>query len=376
MQTPPDPLRGIDTDSGTTSLPKLQQTRRGLLPWLKSHRTRIIIAVGLLLIGGWAVAAWWWYQSTAPVFTEAPDIAIAERPVHYYSPLTGVEVTDEATTKLPVTAIMIENSPDARPHSGLKQAGIVYEAIAEGGITRYAAIYQEDKPTLIGPVRSLRPYFLDWIAAYDASVVHVGGSARALTEVRNGTYRDLDQFFNGSSFWRANDRYAPHNVYTSFEKLDALEKSKGYTSSSFTGWERQDGKATETPDATTVKINFSSALYNTYYTYDATTNTYARFLGGVKHLDREKGQITPSVIIAMMVDEKTVQEDGSREDITTTGNGKAYIFQNGTVVEATWRKTATKSQIQWLDSEGNSIVLNRGQTWVAAVPNRGGSVSW
>ncbi|MCA9340125.1 MAG: DUF3048 domain-containing protein, partial [Candidatus Saccharibacteria bacterium] len=85
----------------------------------------------------------------------------------FYSPLTGREVKDSAATTQAVTAIMIENSPDARPQSGLKQAGVVYEAIAEGGITRFLAIYQEAKPQLIGPVRSVRMYYIDWSAPYN-----------------------------------------------------------------------------------------------------------------------------------------------------------------------------------------------------------------
>ena len=107
---------------------------------------------------------------------------------------------------------MIENSPDARPQSGIKQAGVVYEAIAEGGITRFLALYQEAKPGLIGPVRSVRMYYVDWAAPYNASIAHIGGSAAALAEVRNGNYRDIDQFFNSGSYWRA--IATPRTMYT------------------------------------------------------------------------------------------------------------------------------------------------------------------
>ncbi len=294
----------------------------------------------------------------------------------YYSPLTGVEVANEAATKQPVTAIMIENSPDARPQSGLKQAGVVYEAIAEGGITRFLTLHQEDKPQLIGPVRSVRMYYVDWLAPYNASVAHVGGSAAALAEVRNGNYRDIDQFFNAGSYWRATDRYAPHNVYTSFEKLDALNAAKGYTESSFTAWPRRNGKAAETPNAASVDINFSSALFNTHYDYEASSNTYLRSVGGAASNDREDGRIAPSVVIAMKVNMTLVMEDGYRESITTTGEGEAIIFQNGTATTATWHKASRADSIKFTDAEGKEIALNRGQTWVAAVPNGSGSVSW
>lgn len=299
------------------------------------------------------------------------------KPIVYYSPLTGAQVPDQASTQQATTGIMIENSPDARPQSGIKTAGIVYEAIAEGGITRFLAVYQESKPQLIGPVRSVRLYYVDWIAPYQASVAHIGGSKFALEEVRNGKYRDIDQFFNAGSYWRAADRYAPHNVYTSFEKLDALNLKKGYTTSVFTAWPRADGKASETPTATNIDVKISGPAYNSHYDYDGATNTYKRSQGGAAHNDREDGQITPSVVIVMDTVMSKVFEDGYREQIATTGSGRARIFQNGTVTEGTWSKADRGSQIKFSSADGKEISFARGQTWITAVPaNQGGGVSW
>lgn len=294
----------------------------------------------------------------------------------FYSPLTGVKVADEATTKQAVTAIMIENSPDARPQSGIKDAGIVFEAVAEGGITRFLTLHQENKPQLIGPVRSLRMYYVDWLAPYQASVAHIGGSAAALAEVRNGTYRDIDQFFNAPYYWRATDRFAPHNVYTSFEKLDALNQAKGFTESTFEGFARVDGKATNTPTAMSVDLNFSSALYNTHYDYDTASNTYLRSIGGAPSEDREGGRITPSVVVAMKVDMTRVFEDGYRESIVTTGSGPAIIFQNGTATEVTWQKDSRAAPLRFIGADGKPVSLVRGQTWIGAIPNGSGSVIW
>ena len=129
-------------------------------------------------------------------------LVIRSTPIPKAYPENSLESIPQASANLskPVTAIMIENSPDARPHSGLKQAEVVYEAIAEGGITRFLTLFQQHKPQLIGPVRSLRMYYVDWLAPYQASVAHVGGSHASLQEIRNGKYRDIDQFFNGSSY--------------------------------------------------------------------------------------------------------------------------------------------------------------------------------
>lgn len=293
----------------------------------------------------------------------------------FYSLLTGEQVADDAARKKPVTAVMIENSPEARPQSGLKHAGVVYEAPAEGGITRFMAVYQGDKPSQIGPVRSLRIYYLGWGAPYQASIAHVGGSDNALQAVR-ANHRDIDQFFNGGSYWRARDRYAPHNVYTSGEKLDQLNAAKGYTQSTFTSFARVDEKAADTPTASTIRLNFSSANYNTHYTYDKASNSYQRFLAGQPHRDREHGQISPKVIVALETTTERRPGPDGYDDLVTTGSGKATIFQNGTAKEATWKKEGMTAPLRLLDADGKDVPLVRGQTWVGAFVAGRGGVSW
>jgi hypothetical protein len=348
--------------------------------WTHFHRTTtiLLVSVGLLLTASIATGILL-YQSPKPadkvvvIKKTAPPVP----PPVFYSPLTGEKVPDQASTQQAVTAIMIENSPDARPQSGLKSAGVVYEAIAEGGITRFLTLFQQEKPQLIGPVRSVRLYYVDWLAPFQASVAHVGGSKFALNEVRNGNYRDIDQFFNSGSYWRATDRYAPHNVYTSFARLDALNAKKGYTTSTFTPWLRKDGAPSKTPTATKIDVTISGPLYNSHYQYDAASNTYLRSEGGAPHNDREAGQIAPSTVIVMDTVMTLILEDGYREQITTTGSGRARIFQDGVVVEGSWTKKDRGSQIVFTDSTGKEIPLDRGQTWITAVPaNQGGKVTW
>ena len=347
--------------------------------WVREHRlVTWVICISLVLIVAGAVSAYFLINQPDGV-AKAPATKPIETPKpkpKYYSPLTGLLVRAEANTTSPVTCLMIENSPNARPQSGLKDSGVVFEAIAEGGITRFLVIYQQEKPQLIGPVRSLRLYDVDWAAAFDCSIGHVGGSAMALREVRNGDYRDIDQFFNPGSYWRANDRYSPHNVYTSFKQLDKLNRAKGYKTSQPKSFSRTDGVPNKKPSVTNITITISSFLYNSTYAYNKKANAYARYQGGAKHLDRELGQITPNVIIAMRVNETAVFEDGWREQITTVGKGEAYIFQNGKVINATWRKPSKSSQLTFTDKDKKDIKLVRGQTWIVAVPTDGGDVSW
>lgn len=333
-----------------------------------------IIAIVVIIAVGGGLLAWLWTMPEPPAIVQQ---VIPKKPApKFYSPLTGIEVKDEAATKRQVTAIMIENSPDARPQSGLKAAGVVFEAVAEGGITRFIALYQESQPKLIGPVRSVRPYYVEWAAGFDPAVAHIGGSARALKMIRGGGYGvDLDQFFNAGSYWRATDRYAPHNVYTNFKRLNALESQKRKTSSKFTFAPRVDEKPVAKPNAKSINMAVSSGSYMVDYTYDAKSNSYIRKQGGARHNDRESGQIQPKVAIAIRVPMSLGFEDGYREQIKTTGKGQAYIFQNGTVIKATWSKPNAKSQIKFTDADGQEVKLVRGQTWITAVP-QDRNISW
>lgn len=298
------------------------------------------------------------------------------KPPVYYASLSGVKVENEKQINRAITAIMIENSPAARPQSGLAAAEIVFEAIAEGGITRFLALYQTSQPSLIGPVRSVRPYYVSWLAPFQASVAHVGGSPRALAEIRNGKYRDIDQFFNGAYYWRSKDRYAPHNVYTNFEKLNQLNQKRGFTNSQIEALARQKPKAAKKIDVKKINLRISSPLYNSFYTYNSNENNYTRWQAGKIHQDREAGVIKTDAVIGMLVKEKKVMEDGYREDIEVIGSGKAYIFQNGTMLEATWKKSGQFNPLKFYDQAGKEVALNRGKLWISAVPESQGAVTW
>lgn len=345
-----------------------------LITWLKKHWISLtIIFVALVATIIFLIITY--QRNSVQETTDTPAKAQVKKPERYFSNLTGKELGDAAAKNLPVTAVMIENSPDARPQSGLKKAGVIYEAVAEGGITRFIALYQHNKPELIGPVRSLRMYYFEWAIPYQASIAHVGGSYNALQAVRSDSQRDLDQFFNPDTYWRASDRYAPHNVYTSSAKLDEINQAKGYTESAFASFARVDGQPAEEQNASTIYVNFSSPTFNTGYAYHKESNTYLRSLAGEAHNDREEGQLSPDVLIVIKVATQSRGGNDGYEDLVTTGSGQAYVFQNGIVQEVTWHKDSAEQPLRLLDSEGATVKLVRGQTWVAAITDRG-SVSW
>ncbi len=374
---------------GTIEVPD-EQTKKGKVPknkdgrkwwhilhWRHTHLSKpkwALLVSGLLLaviLAAYGAVKIYQHVRKLPP-NKAVSVKKKEVPIPTTEPsrLTGVTV-DLALNKRPVTGVMIENSPDARPQSGLTTAGVVFEAIAEGGITRFLALYQEAQPDYIGPIRSARPYYLDWALQFEASYAHVGGSPDALNLIKSLGVRDLDQFANAGYYQRVSSRYAPHNVYTSMAKFDELNQKKGFTTSNFTSWPRKADKKIATPTAKTIDLSVSSFLYSPHYDYDAATNTYLRSEGGQPHKDERSGvQIAPKVVIAMVMN-YAIAGDGVHSLYSDIGAGHVYIFQDGSVNEGTWQKNDHKDQLVFKDSSGNIIKLNAGQTWLTMVNNTG-----
>jgi len=295
---------------------------------------------------------------------------IAPQPTTVASTLTGLPV-EPAVNQRPVTGVMIENSLDARPQSGLADAGVVFEAIAEGGITRFLALYQDTAPDNVGPIRSARPYYVQWAMGFDAGYAHVGGSPEALADIKAWGARDLDQFANSGSYHRTASRAAPHNVYTSIASLNQLEVSKGYTTSTYSGFVRKKAAPSQQVTAKSINIKISGPLYNVHYDYNAATNSYARSEGSAAHIDANGNrQIVPTVVIALAIP-YSLAPDHYHSQYQAIGSGPAYIFQDGTMTTAQWSKVSEKEQLKLTDVAGQPLPLNPGQTWITAVSSLG-----
>ena len=328
------------------------------------------------------------------------------QPIIHYSTLSGEQIADEKLKTSPVFCVQIPNGMDGpRPQVGLHEAPIIFEAIAEAGITRFAAIFQNSKSATIGPIRSLRLYYLEWDTPFDCTVVHAGGAWDALQAVKNG-YRDLTE--SRTYMWRDYSGYiAPNNLFTSPQLLTQFNQEHGFNNSNPTGFARikpkqaakiakqnlQKSQKTEkpTPLVTNIALKFGwNPDFNVNYTYNTETNSYARaYANGSAHLSYNcpngamkpkqacgaPTQLAPKVVIAMLVEQHTAS-DGYHQDITAIGSGTAYIFQNGTAIKGTWSKASRNAQIKFQDTDGKTIALTPGQTWISAIPNHSGSVNY
>lgn len=346
--------------------------RRSFKEWLKSITKKqwIIIGIvaGLLLIGGAVGAYFLLKDDKKPVVQEQKqeEPAPEPEPTTVASNLTGLQV-DKSVNDRPVTAIMIENSLDARPQAGLLGAGVVFEAIAEGGITRFVTLFQDSEPDYIGPVRSVRPYYIQWALGFDAAIAHAGGSAEGLNMIKSLGVKDLNH--NSSYFWRVNNRTAPHNLYTSMQKLREYEAQKGYGKANYTPLLRKSVEAPSTaPVGTNIDFNISSSNYKVHYDYDAAGNTYKRSEGGKPHTDERSGaQLAPKVVVALIMPQG---KNGIYTTYGVIGSGQAVIFQDGTVSEVTWKKDSNTANFTFTDASGNPFQLTPGQTWFTALGGR------
>lgn len=288
-------------------------------------------------------------------------------PTTVASTLSGLPVNPLINAR-PVTGVMIENSLDARPQSGLSQASVVFEAIAEGGITRFLALFQDTQPDNIGPIRSARPYYEQWALGFDAGYAHVGGSPEAIDDIHSWGVKDLDQFYNGNSYHRIDSRAAPHNVYTGVPTLVDLQNAKGYTTSKFTGFLRKTKPTKpQTPTAKSIDLAISGPLFNVHYDYDAVSNSYKRSEAGAPHIDADTNtQLSPKVVIALVLP-YSLESDGYHSSYNTLGSGPAFVFQDGIVTTGVWNKADNASQFTFTDSGGAPLPLNAGQTWLSAI---------
>ena len=296
------------------------------------------------------------------------------------SPLSGQSVGRDIANRRPI-AVMLDNlSPDARPQSGLDRADLVFETLAEGGITRFMAVYQSQNASMIGPVRSTRLYYNSWAAALHVIFGHDGGNVDAVQQLPGlSTIYNEDADRITGPFWRISTRAVPHNEYTSTDKLRAYAAANGgsTTGIGMTIPHKNDSLPVGRPGRSYIHVQFSYGDYNVEWAYDPGSNDYLRSMGGVPHVEATTGkQLRAKNVVVMFTDETPASDPFTAGAIhmRTEGTGKATVYQDGTAIQGTWSKSSVDAPLQWLNASGGQIALNRGPTWVEVVPT-GNSVT-
>lgn len=264
-------------------------------------------------------------------------------------------------------AVMIENHEGARPfHEGIAEAMMVQEFLVEGFISRFVAIFDSRSlPREIGPVRSLRPYFLDAIKPFTRTVFHAGGSPEALKRVKEGREfyaLNLLYFDDEHSSLRHDEAPAPHNLFLTRALMKELLEDVPASLVQPVSWPPYPvGMPKNGEEATTVTVNFFSTLHNVVFEYLPLAEKYTRTNGGIVSPAR------PSTIIILEVPIDSIGEYG-RLFMTTTGRGRAEVFHSGKHWSGHWSRNTDTQVIAITDENGEDIPMHRGQIWITVLP--------
>lgn len=330
--------------------------------------------------------------SPTPTPTPTPSATVETTPVP--SPTPSVSENLSLTTGLPTDkaylpmAVMVENSDAARPQTGLQQADIIYEAMAEGGITRFLCIFNDQQPVKVGPIRSTRLYYIEIQREWDAPLVHYGGPSDAdrPSYVYGEDSKDIKLRLDGLKggygeyFWRDQERKAPNNVYTDLTELYTLYD---YTPDERDPFSFEEGVTYNGEMVDTVGLPFlSKDATHTSFVYDPETDLFTRYQKGepfeVRTVtqDAEGNQETQTApmtvknLIVQYANTYTLKNDvKNRRMVDIVDSGEAEYFIGGKHVTGYWERTSREDSTHYYLEDGKPVVLRPGNTWIALQPN-------
>ncbi|MEI6131265.1 MAG: DUF3048 domain-containing protein [Bacillota bacterium] len=273
-------------------------------------------------------------------------------------------------------AVMIDNQGKRPlPQGGLNKAQIIYECLAEGGITRLMPVFWGNMPEMVGPVRSARDYFVQFAIEHDSIYVHIGWSPQAKALIPRLGVADVNGLYD-SAFWKiTNDRNNWQDKYTSFDKVMKIVASRGYANTTTKDLTFKYNSVmtplsgSSTKSAKKIGINYNFQADNRYE-YDSATKLYLRYRNGKKHMERVSGkQLSAGNIIVQYVSNSTIADDHkNRQELNNIGSGKGWYITCGKAVEIRWSKSGETSKTRYTYLNGGDLVLNPAQTWIQVVP--------
>ena len=338
----------------------------------------IFLIIIILLAAGWF--AYKYFINNKPI-EEDKD----EKEESIVAVIKKLQIVDEDSKTRPY-AVMINNNHAAWPQCGIQDAYLVYEIIAEGGISRMMAVYKDKDTAKVGSVRSARHYFIDYAEENDAIFVHWGGSPQAYSRINTGI-NDIDGLaLEGSVFFRDKTlkRDYEHTGFTSLEKVKEYAESKGITRDTIKdlllnysvdeiSLEQLEGAKS----AQEVKIKYSD-YHNTSYVYDEENKVYNRSMSGTANVDLVTGeQYTAKNIIVYNVSNYNINdgEGKGRQELSNIGTGDGYYITDGYAVPITWEKTSHSGQTVYKYASGEEITVNDGNTFIQIYPTSGGNLT-
>lgn len=316
-------------------------------------------------------------QLITPEPTKEPEIEIIEdtHEGEMRSTLTGLWVPNEIGNKRPY-AIQFSNFKTVRNQWGIGQADIVYEALVEGGITRLLGIGENFTGDRIGSVRSSRHYFASFADEYDAIYIHYGKTKYAVTKLKELAINNLDgeTGIGTTVFYRDKSMKAPHNAFTSLDKVIEGIKVKRYDIDHREDFEphfsfyKEDTNLTDGSDCNKISIKYSDN--KPYFIYNTEDKLYLRHQFTEIHKDSNTGeQLAFKNIIVQFVKEWDIDKNGYQTMDIANSEGTGYYITNGKMVAISWKKNEKNKWMRYYDSNGEELTLNPGKTYISIYPN-------
>jgi len=295
-------------------------------------------------------------------------------------PLTGVASADVVTR--PALTVKIENSIEARPQTGLDQADMVWEEVVEGGITRFAAVYQSVVPDKVGPVRSVRPMDAGISAPMHGLIAFSGGIATFVNEIKAAGVQIISMDLGSKGFARISTRKAPHNVlgtpsvfWSLADKDHSASPPPQFVFAPDLG--RSSAVVSGTP-VTTVDIRMSG-VEHPVWTWSAAQNAFLRSEGATPAVTSTGARLSATNIVVLrvrLVNTGAIDPAGNPVPETNmVDSGDAVVLSGGKRLAATWSKTAVSKPVVLTGANGAPIELAPGNTWIELVPISSGSIT-
>ncbi len=323
--------------------------------------------------------------ATTEVTTEAVTTQEATtedpHPGENYNELTG-EWSKDYEPKRPV-AIMINNIVDAIPSSSTKQADIIYECMVEGGITRIMPIFSEyEDIEKLGSVRSARHYYINIANEYDAIYLCYGQSAPAKKKLEKGVIDVINGLTYDAGYYRDSSRVAPHNVYTTGERIVQGIQDFGYsaeyseTHEKVLSFHEEDTDLETETAANTVHVSFGSYM-KPYFVYNTEKGVYERYEYGKPQVDNmaeeEDNILTFKNVIVQMSSYECINTKNDLQELTQVGSGNGYYCTNGKAIPIKWEKSSKNAKTKYYTEDGEELLLNPGKTWISIIGNGEGA---
>ncbi len=296
-----------------------------------------------------------------------------------FNPFTGLPAPEESIARRPI-AVLVDNHPAARPQVGLAEADLVFEMLAEGGLTRLMPIYLQGEPEVVGPVRSARTYKLDLVLGLDAVMAHCGASPGAYRQIEDLRMEVFNDLWGSGGFFRdprPGVSYE-HTLFTRITDLRPLMGERGFerdqTPPGMWQFAREgppDVQGTRVADEITIR--FPGFGYTASFQYSQEQGHYLRFTSGTEHLDRDTGeQLAAANVIVMWVETRVIPGDTEgRLQINLTGEGEGLVVTAGQARDIIWKKMDVRSPLELYESSGDDLVVAPGVTWIELVPLNG-----